>query len=323
MDGQPDYVVSYLVSASRDSNDWTPMGTLPANRMPSHVWEWRVFDPRSGRDRLFLKLSSFPLLTRWDSTFRSLEFIQGDEIVRVPWRFEAVPHVQVTLPTDSCLCDYWQDRTGGWHVVQQIEVRLPSEPGVVRVKNVGTRWDLAPHGGKWVTAVVDSSAGGHYGECYVTPNLQTGFPPPRLARMESLVAQMSGFGGDYSTLRRDPDGTDLVWVPSEFDTTLGLEMGAVEGDLYHAVKPVVWVDRTRKRRRPIYAATETGYDQLGFQERMQRVLIASEWEGAYPLVLDMPTGDVLFRVEHLSSGAVWVPAPADSGERSAPAGHGR
>jgi hypothetical protein len=319
-DGQPQsppaYVVSYLVSASRDSNDWVPWGT-PVDRMPPHPWEWRVYDPRTGRDRLFLRLGSYPLLARWDSMHQSVEFIQGDEIQQAPWRLGAVPRVLAKVPTDSCLCDFWSDTAGGMHFVDQREVVVRTESTVVdarmvvhRVwaKQIGRRWDLAKRSGQWQVGVVDSSAGGHYGECYVTPKLESGVPRPKQFRLAELL--MFGVGERYTTISRGADGRDLLWVPSQLDSALGLEIGATEGDMYVVTEPVVWVDRVRKRRRIIYPWNEVDSpEQLGFAERDGRILLATEIEGGNPTVLDVRSGKVLFRVDRVSAGAVWVPAP--------------
>ncbi|HET9252865.1 MAG TPA: hypothetical protein VFP58_12200 [Candidatus Eisenbacteria bacterium] len=302
------YVVSYLVSASRDSNDWVPWWTLPIHRMPPHPWEWRVYDPRTGRDRLFLKLSSYPLLTRWDSTYQSVEFIQGDEIQQAPWRFGAVPRVLAKVPTDSCLCDFWSDAAGGMHLVDQREVVIRSESTVVWAAQIGRRWDLANRSRPWQVTVVDSSAGGHYGECYVTPKLEAGVPRPKQFRLAELL--MFGVGERYTTLSTGADGRDLLWVPSQMDSALGLEIGATEGDTYHATEPVVWVDRARNRRRVILPWNEADTpDQLGFAERDGKVLLATEIEGGSPTVLDLRSGEVRFRVDRVSAGAVWVPTP--------------
>jgi len=80
----PRPVVSYLVSATQDSEAWLP-AEPELFRLPPQPWNWHIFDPASGRDTLFLKLPSFPLLMQWNPQFTRVEFILGDRVERVPW----------------------------------------------------------------------------------------------------------------------------------------------------------------------------------------------------------------------------------------------
>lgn len=308
----PRYVVSYLVSAGPDSDAWAPSEEGPNAVMPPHPWEWRIYDPLSGSDRLFLKLRSFPVGIRWDSTFASAEFILGKRIARVRWKMGEPVQELADLPSDSSLCDFWMDASGGWHVVTQREVEKSLPDGRQYVANVGTRWDLPRSSARWHAAVVDSQAGGHYGECYVTPRLQDGSPPPKTIRVGSLVYGMSLDHLRVSVLSQksyDEGGEEWVWVASSTDSTLGLEMGAGFGDSYHALEPVIWVDRRRSRRTEVYPSGRSDSGQVAFEERKGLVLIVSEYDGGYPVVADMRSGQVLFRVDRASARAVWVPIP--------------
>ena len=73
----PRYVVSYLISVAGDSTAEVPEEAFPDRRLPPHPWQWRIFDPFSGRDTLFLALPSFPTRLRWDAGFRA---------VNTPWQ---------------------------------------------------------------------------------------------------------------------------------------------------------------------------------------------------------------------------------------------
>lgn len=308
-------VVSYLVSASSDSNFWIPYEGGPTDVMPPHRWEWRLYDPRSGRDTLFLSLPTFPWGIRWDPSYAEVEFLVGDRIARAPWELGGGIEYLARVPSDSSLCDWWQDTSGGWHVVTQHEVPRSLPDGRQYVANVGMRWDLSGPSGTWHVAAVDSEAGGHYGECYVTAKLEQGCPRPKAIRVEDLLWAMSLDPRTASELPRGPltpEAGDWIWVPSEIDTTLGLEMGAREGDSYYALEPVVWVDHKRNRRHAVYPRERSKDQTLGqvaFQERLGKTLIVSEFEGGYPVVVDMRSGRVLFGVDKPSAEAVWVRIP--------------
>lgn len=312
----PHQVISYLVSADADSNDWTPLEAGPINVMPRHRWEWRIYDPFRGSDRLLLSLPSFPWGIRWDSSYAAVEFVVGDRIARARWAYGTRVELVARLPSDSSLCDFWRDDAGGWHVVTQREALQHLPDGRALAAYIGTRWDQTGPTGTWRAAVVDSQAAGHYGECYVTPRLEQGAARPFVIKVDDLLGAMSLDPRRVTVLPRDSLATrtadDWIWIPSEADTTVGLEMGAAQGDSYHALEPVVWVDHARDRRLMVYPPGSSGNQSLGqiaFEEYRGMALIVSEYEGGYPLVVDMHSGKTLFKTDLRSARAVWVSAP--------------
>jgi hypothetical protein len=280
--------------------------------MPAYNWEWRIFDPSTGRDELYLRLPSYPLLIRWDPSFASVEFLLRDRIVRTEWMFGSRIQDQVGLPADSCLCDFWfADDT--WHVVTQEEVPTVWPDGRAAVAQLGKRWDLEASTRAWHVAAVDSQAGGHYGECFVTRQLERGAPRPAAIRMQSFVDSMSLGTGRVRHLSDDTHGAkdadEWIWLPSEADTTVGLELAAGEGDSYHAFEPVEWVDRRHGHRRAVYpiGINSKFGSQLGLRERRGLVLMTSEYDGAHPRLIDLRTGKILLQIDRTSGGGVWLP----------------
>ena len=281
--------------------------------MPPHPWEWRLYDPRTGRDKLFLKLRAFPVHLRWNPSFTYAEFIDGNRIMRVDWRMGATPREIVSLPTDSSWCDFWQDSSGTWHLFNLQEITYPWRDGSVMSGYVGTRWDLPPRS-SWGIAVIDSEVDGYY-QCLPTERLLESAPRPIMETAQSLVNSMS-LGSHRDSIVQDApihDGAEAqVWVASDMDPLVGLEMGAASGDSYHAFEPVMWKDRRSGRRELVYEMGQSRDDvfgQIAFAERDGYALIVSEFNGAHPAVVDLRRGKVLLRVDRKSSQAVWVPAP--------------
>ncbi|HYQ90452.1 MAG TPA: hypothetical protein VEU09_12610 [Candidatus Binatia bacterium] len=104
----------------------------------------------------------------------------------------------------------------------------------------------------------------------------------------------------------------LVWIASNLGPSIGLEMETATGDTYHAAEPVTWVDSKRGLRKTVYAKGQSQDDeagQLAFGYRETFLLVVAEYSGAYPAVVDMRSGKVLFRADRQSSQAVWVQAP--------------
>lgn len=306
-------MISYFLNSSNDSTEWSLWGDGPWPLMPAHAWEWRIYDPSTGRDQLFRRLPSYPILVSWDSSYSAVELILRDRIVRTPWAFSAAVDEQAALPADTCLCDFWA-AGGTWHVVTQEDIPTHLPDGRAWTAQVGKRWDLDPSTKEWHVAVIDSQAGGHYGECYVTPTLREGALPAKSIPLGSLVSLMSLDPRRTRKLSEDTHGSnqaeEWIWMPSEVDSTLGLELAAGFGDSYHAFEPVEWVDRQHERRRTVYPIgtnSKVGSWQLGLGERNGKVLITSEYDGNNPRLVDLRTGKIVFQVKRGGAGAVWVP----------------
>jgi hypothetical protein len=252
---------------------------------------------------------------RWDPAFRFVEYVVGNRIQRTPWRLGARPEDQVRLPMDSCLCDFWSDRTGRWHVFTQRQVEEHPAPGYINHREFATRWDQeAP--GTWRAAVQDS-AGSHYGGCIEWTRLAEGTERPPDVMLRDLLDSMRIEFHRVSPLREipahdDEDSGVLVWVASSLDPAIGLEVITQTGDSDHAMEPVVWVDRRRGQRKTVCARGGThddAFGQVAFSERHGFLLVTAEYSGSYPIVADMRKGSVVFRVNRPSARAVWVPAP--------------
>lgn len=312
-DTQPSHnVVSYLVSTGSEPDQWASLGMGPFSPTPAHPWQWRIFDPVSKRDSLFMDLPSYPMRVRWDSSFTSVEFIAGGRIVRAPWRWGAQMRGMADLPADSLLCDFWFDTEGRVHVLTQQESEESSPEGYQYTIGIATRWDRG-NGGKWSAAVVDTG-GDQYGSCFTSPRLESGASRPLTVSVTALLDSMRIGNYRDSTLQAEGGDRDwsLVWIGSTVDPSIGLEMKAGFGDSYHAKEPIVWVNRAQNRRETVYPEGQSQNEtsgQLAFGERDGFLLVVAEFSGGYPAVVDMRTGEVLFKSDRQSAQAVWVPAP--------------
>ena len=297
-------VVAYLVSATADSSVAIENEFMPDRRRPAHPWHWRVFDPVSGRDTLVLALASFPTRVRWDPDFRFVEYAIANRIEQADWRVGARPRVQTVLPVDTSLCDFWSDRDGHWHLITQEE----GEHGQ-RI----ARWDQKPDG-TWRVAAVDTVES-DYAVCLETPRV-VGPGRPAVVPLRALLDSMAIGHHRVTDLRAFPDGTGLpprlVWVPTDIDTAIGLEVKVETGDTEHAMEPVVWVDRRSGRRSvvcPVGGTHDETSGQVAFAQRDGFLLVTAEYSGAYPIVADLRTGRVVLRVARPSARAVWVTGP--------------
>jgi hypothetical protein len=306
-------VVSYLVSGSQDSIPVVPEELMPSTRLAAHSWQWRAFDPASGHDGLIFDLPSFPTHIQWDPSYDSVQFVLSNQIMRAAWRAGAPVVPQALLPIDSALCTFWRDAAShAWHAVTQREVRTPAGEGRVEILQIATRWDLmAP--GLWRVAVVDSG-GDANGGCFASERVYEGTERTRTISLATMLDSMRIGHQRYSTLRevRGESYDRLVYVPSAGDSSLGVEVRVGFGDSEHAMEPVVWVNRSRQTRKTVFGRRDShdgSFGQIAFTERGGLLLIASEYSGAFPTVVDLRSGKILFSVRRASARAAWVPAP--------------
>src|SRR5258706_13931740 len=67
------HVVSYVVSAGVVPDRGVPAFPLPPlSPVPDHPWQWRIFDPVTGRDTLLMNLRPYPLSVHWDCSFTAV-----------------------------------------------------------------------------------------------------------------------------------------------------------------------------------------------------------------------------------------------------------
>jgi hypothetical protein len=294
------HVVSYLVSIGDSADNGVPVFYgVPFSRGPDHPWQWRIFDPVSKRDSFFMNLPSYPMRIRWNSSFTSVEFVAAGRIFRTPWRWGAKMRDMADLPPDSLVCDFWFDTSGRLHVLTQTDLEGVGD-GVV-----AKRWDRG-NSGQWTVAAVDTGSE-HYGGCFSSARLSEATRPQDVTVTALLDSMRIGNYGDSGI-----ESSGLVWIASNLGPSIGLEMDTATGDTYHAAEPVIWVDSKRRLRKTVYAKGQSQDDaagQLAFGYREVFLLVVAEYSGAYPAVVDMRSGEVLFKSDRQSSQAVWVPAP--------------
>ena len=298
-------VVSYLVAV--DSSATVPdESDTSEERLAGSRWQWRIFDPASGRDTLVFDLPAFPTRIRWNFTFDSVEFLLSNRILFAPWRIGDRPRVMARLPGKDPVCDFWQGRSIRWHILTEREVNQSIGPDMVRILRIVTQWDQSTSG-RWRIASVDTLEG--EGGCFAE-GLVSGSAEGHV-RVAALLDSMR-IGYKRASVMAGSDGSadsdPLVRVSSEIDSLLGVEVRLGFGDSGHAMAPVTWVDRGRNTRHLVFADSLRA-PQVGLAERGGFMLIASEYSGSFPAVVDLRSGRVLLSVTRPSARAVWVAAP--------------
>ena len=182
---------------------------------------WRLYDPASGRDSLFLRIKGVPMPIHWDRDFHHVYFAASGAIWTAEWKLGSTPERLAPFPPAPGFCDFWQDSaTGALHAVtsQELDVRAPA---VSRV------WERPPGAIEWRLALTDS-IDCRYGGCSCADPAMARFRKAPSVKIEDLLDSMRIENHPNSTIREVPtrdneEGGWLVYVSSTFDRQISTD----------------------------------------------------------------------------------------------------
>lgn len=302
--------------------------------------QWVLWSARDGGERVVLSAPTDPRLVFWEADRRAALYVLAGEILRVRLD-DAAPVPARVAPTpreaDGELRAVWIER--GTRRLRALAMRrVDDRDVVVRDGRVSYR---APDGGlvpaarlpDWGIAYLctvlewrgDASGwrvlarratkddAGETPGIAVADDLrdELGRSSERLARSYTcesgrcrndvaphLAAAASAAAGrrlsndDLSVWRAGPGLRPIVF-------------GTVMGDTLHTTPPVLLASPDLRSATPIATGERS---QIGLGVAGGLLLVADEWSGARPVVVDLRSGSIRLRVDD-ARGAVWVPPP--------------
>jgi hypothetical protein len=302
-------VVSYLVSDAGPPEAW--FGDPPSQPAPT---DWRVYDPRTGREFPYLRLPSVPTRIRWEPSFRFVEYKLGDRVYRASWGANPNLAEVLRLPADSTICDFWEELDPGlWWCTRDRHLPEFRRGGYLYTPSLGEVWTSSDRGSHWVLTRADSCWREEGCECVQNP-WRASARTSRV-RLEDLLDSMRVEHHSYRVLThfaRDSEAEALVTTPCAWDSTCRLEFSEGFGDTDHAMAPLVYVNATRGIRKAVYEVPDTSLSlgQIGFQEEGPFLLVAGEYVSTDPAIIDLRNGKTILTRSDRAFGAVWVPWPS-------------
>ena len=90
--------------------------------------QWRVYDPASGSDALFLTVEGVPSEMLWDTSLSRVDFLVGRKLHRAPWRARSRDRIVATFPEKPEACDWWfnPDSLCWQFVTQRVDLHIPA-----------------------------------------------------------------------------------------------------------------------------------------------------------------------------------------------------
>lgn len=321
--------------SDRSSNPGAALLSYVVREKPGSAtrYRWILRSPDSNQEQVFVEVPEPPKLVFWDTKESKVYYVRGSRIFAAAYpQAHAVPSYVTKLPSPDAAAMWIERTTGRLRVIVLEEI---PESSISR-KTDGTliyRLDdgssvpapgLPDWGDSGVCTVLELGSGGKWtlmarratkygaGE---TPGLDVvnGF------RHESGVSQdrllMSYTCAYGKILRKDLPtpmasslrevvnfpATDFRYLPPA-DNLDGIVFRTVMGDTLHAAAPVFLVSQRDQTLRQIKLDRE---DQIGFARNSRYLLLANEYSGDNPILLDLETGNTVFSIR--AHAAVWVP----------------
>jgi hypothetical protein len=296
-------------------------------------YHWIFRRPNSNREQFFVEVPEPPKLVFWATKERRVYYAIGSRIFAAAYpHAHALPSYVAEAPSPNVAAIWIERSTGRLRVIVLKEisqssitrkadgtliyrlddgVRVPAPglpdwgaPGVCTVFELGS-------GGTWTLVarrVTKFGAGD-------TPGLDvvSGFRHERGVSQDSLLTSYTCAYGQTcgrdlpaptaSALRGlvNYPATNFRYIPPA-DGLSGLVFRTIMGDTLHAETPVFSVSQGNRTLRQINLYHR---NQIGLARNGRYLLLADEYSGDNPVLLDLKTGDTVFSIR--ARAAVWVP----------------
>lgn len=291
-------VVFYLSRLAQNQGECTTTGC-----------EWRTYDPLTGRDRLFLRLSEPPEAVFWDKEFQSLYYKLGQRLYKSEWRYGSIPESILVFPhklnaPNEQPSDVWFDeKSGVW--------KMSTWSYTEEVGDLASLWQYSVSERTWETVrrvPTQCECGG----CLCTLVVAE---PSEMSNRVTLGQILEGMRiGEHlsrtgQTVSEDIDDRFFeIYPQSSGSSYLRVRVGL--GDTAHAIAPLFLVFRSEGAQQEIFDANALGCSrQIAFEDFKGFLLVGSEYFGRCTRVIDLNTGNVIISLPKESKWAIWIPTP--------------
>ena len=310
----------HAVAAGTSPGDRRVISYFVEKNVEGHIeTEWRILDPASRSDRLFLALGARAVY--WDTTESRVDFIRGAQLFEVYWEDAAQPWPLCSLPEGSSATDWWFNPDSlCWQLAEVLGVERQWARGESPYDRCrSTLWQSDHDGGRWhvVAADTEACAGCYFCDRWMVRDSLAVRRQPAvgLARLQSDMT-VDGWGGSAEPIpapKGEPErGPGWTFVPlrSAPHRGVALRVGQRRGGIQTVMAPLYLIDRSTGTQQLL--ATPGMYrDQelwpIGMEEHDGFLLVS----GMRTYVSDLRSGAQLLGQPYAQvRQAVWIKAPA-------------
>ena len=268
--------------------------------------EWRVYDPGTGSDLLFLRLDKSPTVLFWDPSFQHVYYQIESTVYQADWRAGATPAPALTVPETGTLT--WLDSESGRWRYYHLRLGENQQPGA-RNQDLARVFERSEADGTWSLIASESTRCGCDG-CPCTSVVE-----PYMHKIQAVLPAWfqvweTGPRTEMEGEEWDTRRTAYVHSPSVPRRALKMTYEPSEED-GEVRPPIVYLDRDSGAETEIYAPDNTDLDysnrchgDFDFSDQGPFMLI--QRSGMCPKVVDMRTGTILFAPAFHSAQAAWV-----------------
>lgn len=268
--------------------------------------KFRIYHPNTG-DRLVLELPGHPENIFWSRDYEFLYYRIDSTIYKLPWKQGASPSAVVKLPGELPYEPHiWLNtKTGKWRMYN-IVFGAKNETGY----EANVR-DFDPRTGSWqeiAKSQTEMCEGGDGSSCGAEVE-EFVKDKGDLILLEDLLDSMRAHPNllkHNPPHEGDPDGK-VVNFPSRYVKQAGLEVTLAFGDTLHAISPVTWISNDGSRKSVYKKSDYPCSSQVAFEESTEWMLVGTEYNLECARLINMSSGEIVFRFPKNSRYSVWVP----------------
>jgi hypothetical protein len=268
-------------------------------------YELRYYRPGSG-STLIATIPEEPRNVFWYHDFDSFYFRSGNKIFRMEWKREEHPVEIVVLPDGMPADqDLWVD--GDTDRLRIFDVLAQKHAAVV--------YEYSGNNEEWkVLSEKDTRDCEPGGKNPCEDELKKYLSGRKWSdTIDELSHEMLAWNhlGRLNVILRNGEKQKPFYFPSSSQSGVHIGVLLNSSERLESTAPVFWVNPALKTKREVYGESTAPHcsNRIGFMETGHWLLVASEEIGACGRVVDMASGEIVYRFPEGSTHAVWVPEP--------------
>ncbi len=334
-------VLAPIQGASAQEN---PKGILYWANVKDGV-EIHIYYPAQRTDNVFLKIEKTPRFFKWTIDMKTLFYAEEEDLYKVEWKWGAKPEKLFSIPlevvnNDTFLSTWIDKSTNRWRLVYVYEVFR--ELDLIIIKEKGKQYYYLLHDNEKVLVDSTFKVGWHglavVQEYVPRQGWQTiakrvtdcqAQSSPCLDVIKDLVnpLPMVSSGLLRSNMRISNKFNSAEWIegsprrgiayiPSFSVKNRGIKVKVDLGDSYHAITPLIYVNKDTNVEIVIYKKDTNcnDFSQIGFEEHDGFLLVGTEYSSECARVIDMRTGKTVL-TPLPDSSVVWIEIPKNGQDK--------
>jgi len=231
--------------------------------------EWRVYDPESRRDTLFLIVESVPSEMVWDTSLTRVDFLVGRTLHRAPWRAGSKDRIVARFPEKPEACAWWfnPDSACWQFTTKRADLHIPARQYPNASACQSDLWQSSRDGQRWHFIMSDTTVY-DMDECGLSEGLSSLIRTEPKVALEDFAPPLSESSGEDAhsfppDSMADSTGWERLYVPLASVPGLGVEMFNYWASTEWSVAGPAWLVSASTGTRRVLCAAPSGPYSVG------------------------------------------------------------